>query len=48
MDNTIKMSKKNSDGKIIYKLVPSELCSLYERLGWEYSKPTTEIKIENK
>lgn len=41
MENKIKMSFKNEDGKIIYKDVPENLASLYKLNGWEYVKETT-------
>lgn len=41
MNNTIKMQKKNEDGKIIVKEIPLNLESLYKNLGWEVVKATT-------
>lgn len=44
----IKMKMKNVDGKIIEKLVPENLVSNYEMIGWEIVKENKEIIKENK
>lgn len=48
MENTIKMSKKNEEGKLIIKDIPSNLYSLYKTLGWEdeTSKPKSSFSIK--
>lgn len=37
MNNTIKVEKKNEEGKIIIKEISSELLSLYLATGWSKS-----------
>lgn len=48
MENTIKMSKKNEEGKIIVKDIPNNLYSLYKNLGWEEekSKPKSSFSVK--
>lgn len=42
--NTIKMEKKNEDGKMIVKNVPENIASAYEKIGWKI----VENKIDTK
>lgn len=48
MEETVKMSIKNEDGKTIVKSVPKNLCSLYQGIGWklEDNKPIVKEKEE--
>lgn len=41
---SIKMEKKNEDGKMIVKDVPENIASTYEKLGWK----VVEKKIDTK
>ena len=44
MEKTVKIEKKNKQGKIIKKEIPSNMYSLYINTGWKESK-TPSINI---
>ena len=41
---TIKMEKKNEDGKTIIKDVPENIASTYEKIGWKIVEKKMETK----
>lgn len=48
MAETIKIEKKNSEGKLIVKEIPKDMLSLYLNIGWEkhVEKTNVSTKIE--